>query len=88
MLVRSTSSTSSKNGHDAGHSGEVGRLRLPRGTVELIQRLVDHGPDNLLHLALAFRANPGLDLTTQVFDGSGLVVDVVLTGHANYKYGP
>ena len=48
--------------------------RLPRGTVELIQRLVDHGPDNL-HLALAFRANPGLDLTTQVFDGSGLVVD-------------
>ena len=48
--------------------------RLPRGTVELIQRLVDHGPDNL-HLALAFRANPGLDLTTRVFDGSGLVVD-------------
>ena len=48
--------------------------RLPPGTVELIQRLVDHGPGNL-HLALAFRANPGLDLTTQVFDGSGLVVD-------------
>ena len=48
--------------------------RLPPGTVELIQRLVDHGPDNL-HLALAFRSNPGLDLTTQVFDGSGLVVD-------------
>ena len=48
--------------------------RLPRPTIELIQRLVDHGPDNL-HLALAFRSNPGLDLTTQVFDGSGTVVD-------------
>ena len=48
--------------------------RLPRGTVELIQRLVDHGPGSL-HLALAFRSNPGLDLTMRVFDGSGIVVD-------------
>ena len=48
--------------------------RLPGETVELIQRLVDHGPDNL-HLILAFRTNPGLDLTAQVFNGFGLVVD-------------
>ena len=48
--------------------------RLPRGTVGLIQRLMDHAPGNL-HLALAFRSNPGIDLTMQVFDGSGFVVD-------------
>ena len=44
--------------------------RLPRETVDLIQRLVEHGPSNL-HLALAFRANPGLDLAMRVLDGSG-----------------
>ena len=48
--------------------------RLPRGTIRLIQRLMDHAPGNL-HLALAFRSNPGIDLTMQVFDGSGFVVD-------------
>ena len=47
--------------------------RLPRETVELVQRLVEHGPGNL-HFALAFRSNPGLDLAMQVFDGSGVVV--------------
>ena len=47
--------------------------RLPRETVELLQRLIDHGPDNL-HFALAFGSNPGLDLALQVFDGSGVVV--------------
>ena len=46
--------------------------RLPRATVEPIQRLVEHGPGNL-HCALAFRANPGLDLMG-VLDGSGVVV--------------
>ena len=47
--------------------------RLPRETVELVQRLVEHGPGNL-HFALASRSNPGLDLAMQVFDGSGVVV--------------
>ena len=47
--------------------------RLPRESVELVQRLVKHGPGNL-HFALAFRSNPGLDLAMQVFDGSGVVV--------------
>ena len=49
--------------------------RLPGETVELIQRLLEHGPDNL-HLALAFRANPGLDLAMRILDGSGMVVSV------------
>ena len=49
--------------------------RLPRETVDLIQRLVEHGPANL-HLALAFRANPGLDLAMSVLDGSGIAVGV------------
>ena len=48
--------------------------RLPRRTLGLIQRLIDHAPGNL-HLALAYRSNPGIDLTMQVFDGSGFVVD-------------
>ncbi len=46
--------------------------RLPRETVELLQRLMEHAPVNL-HFALAFRSNPGLDLALQVFDGSGVV---------------
>ncbi len=46
--------------------------RLPRETVELLQRLVEHAPVNV-HFALAFRSNPGLDLAMQVFDGSGVV---------------
>ena len=49
--------------------------RLPPATVELVQRLVEHGPDNL-HLALAFRSNPGLDLAMRVLDGSGIAVGV------------
>ena len=47
--------------------------RLPRETVELVQRLVEHCPRNL-HFALAFRADPGLDLSMQVLDGAGVVV--------------
>ena len=49
--------------------------RLPAETVELVQSLLDHGPPNL-HFALAFRANPGLDLAMRVLDGSGMVVGV------------
>ncbi len=48
--------------------------RVPRETIAAIQRLVEHAPANL-HFALAFRANPGLDLTMQVLDGSGVVLD-------------
>ena len=48
--------------------------RLPPETVELVQRLIEHGPGNL-HFALAFRSNPGLDLSMQVLDGAGVVVD-------------
>ena len=44
--------------------------RLPRETVELVQRLVEHGPGNL-DFALAFRSDPGLDLSMQVLDGAG-----------------
>ena len=47
--------------------------RLPRETVEPIYRLVEHGPANL-HFAMAFRANPGLDLAMQILEGSGIVV--------------
>ena len=49
--------------------------RVPRGTVELIQRLLDHGPSNL-HLALTFRCDPGLDLSVRILDGSGLLLGV------------
>ena len=49
--------------------------RLPRGTVELVQRLVEQGPLNL-HFALAFRVNPGLHLAMQIFEGSGMMVGV------------
>ena len=49
--------------------------RLPSETVEVIQRLLDHGPSNL-HFALAFRANPGLDLAMRFLDGSGILVGV------------
>ena len=49
--------------------------RLPGETVELIQRLLEHGPGNL-HVGLAFRANPGLDLAMRILDGSGMVVGV------------
>ena len=45
---------------------------IPRDA--LLQRLVEHAPANL-HFALAFRANPGLDLAMQVLDGSGIVMD-------------
>ena len=47
--------------------------RLPRESVELVRRLVEHGPGNL-HFALAFRSDPGLDLSMQVLDGAGVVV--------------
>ena len=47
--------------------------RLPRRTVQLVQLLLRRAPRNL-HLALAFRVNPGLELATHLLDG-GAVVD-------------
>lgn len=47
--------------------------RLPRRTVRMVELLLKHAPRNL-HVAMAFRASPALDLTTHVLDGGGLVV--------------
>ena len=49
--------------------------RLPRSTVELINLLLTRAPANL-HLAMAFRSDPGLDLATHVLDGEAIVVGV------------
>lgn len=49
--------------------------RVPQETLELIQRLLEHGPANL-HFALSFRSNPGLDVAMQVFRGEGVVIGV------------
>ena len=47
--------------------------RLPRDTIESVQRLIELGPDNL-HLVMSARSNPGLDLALRILDGSGGVV--------------
>ena len=47
--------------------------RLPRRTVQLLDLLLKRAPRNL-HLALAFRTSPELELTTHVLDGGSLVV--------------
>ena len=47
--------------------------RLPRPTVELLDRLLKHGPRNL-HVAMAFRSDPGLDLATHILDGGAIAV--------------
>ena len=49
--------------------------RLPRRTVQLINLLLTRAPANL-HLAMAFRSDPGLDLATHVLDGEAIVVGV------------
>ena len=49
--------------------------RLPRRTVQLIDLLVKRAPSNL-HVAMAFRANPGLDLGSYVLDGEAVTVGV------------
>ena len=46
---------------------------LPHSTVRLISLLVKRAPDNL-HVAMAFRSDPGLRLTPQVLDGGATVV--------------
>ena len=47
--------------------------RLPRRTVRLLELLAKRAPHNL-HLAMAFRSNPGLDLATYVLDDQAVVV--------------
>ena len=47
--------------------------RLPRETVERVQRLVEQGPANL-RFALGFRIDPGFDLSMQILAGAGVVV--------------
>ena len=49
--------------------------RLPRRTVQLIDLLLTRAPANL-HLAMAFRSDPGLDLATHVLAGEAIVVGV------------
>ena len=49
--------------------------RLPRRTVQLINLLLTRAPANL-HLAMAFRSDPGLDLATHVLAGEAIVVGV------------
>ena len=47
--------------------------RLPRRTVALIDLLIKRAPDNL-HVAMAFRTDPGLDLATHLLDGRAVLV--------------
>ena len=49
--------------------------RLPRRTVQLIDLLVKRAPGNL-HVAMAFRSDPGLDVGSYVLDGEAIVVGV------------
>ena len=49
--------------------------RLPRRTVRFVDRLLKRAPGNL-HVAMAFRVNPGLDLATHVLAGRALIVGV------------
>ena len=49
--------------------------RLPRRTVQLIDLLVKRAPGNL-HVAMAFRSDPGLDLAPHVLDGEAVIVGV------------
>ncbi len=46
---------------------------LPSGTVESIDLLLKRSPRNL-HVAMAFRSNPGLDLAAHFLDGSGIIL--------------
>ena len=47
--------------------------RLPRRTVALVDLLVKRAPGNL-HVALALRTDPGLDLAPHVLDGGAVLV--------------
>ena len=47
--------------------------RLPRGTLRSLDLLLQHAPSNL-HVAMAFRFDPELDLATHLLDGEAIVV--------------
>ena len=47
--------------------------RLPRQSVGLLDFLLNRGPRNL-HVAFAYRSNPGVDLATHVLNGTALIV--------------
>ena len=47
--------------------------RLPARSIGLLQRLLSSGPD-VLRFVLSLRANPGLDLTSLVLEGSAVVL--------------
>ena len=47
--------------------------RVPPGTIHLIDLLLRRAPDNL-HLAVAFRSAPGLDLASHILDGTAIVL--------------
>lgn len=46
---------------------------LPPGTVESVGLLLKGSPRNL-HIAMAFRSNPGLDLAPSLLDGSAIIL--------------
>ena len=47
--------------------------RLPRRTVQLVDLLVKRAPGNL-HVAMAFRSDPGLELAPQVLNGEAMLL--------------
>ena len=47
--------------------------RLPRGTLRSLDLLLQHAPSNL-HVAMAYRSDPALDLATHLLDGEAIVV--------------
>ncbi len=47
--------------------------RLPQRTVQLVDGLLKHAPRDL-HLAMAFRSNPGIGVTTHVLQDRAIVV--------------
>ena len=47
--------------------------RLPRGTLPSLDLLLKHAPSNL-HVAMAFRSDPELDLATHLLHGEAIVV--------------
>ena len=54
--------------------------RLPQRTVKLVDLLVKRAPGNL-HVAMAFRSDPGLELAPQVLNG-----DAVILGPENLRF--
>ncbi|MXY23884.1 MAG: hypothetical protein F4Y45_05110 [Acidobacteria bacterium] len=47
--------------------------RLPRRTVRLVDLLLEHAPSNL-HVVMAFRSNPGVNVGTHLLSGGAIVL--------------